>query len=202
MKKDVASGINWFYSNHGCRSTFDRARKLGDYKTNCARFICWVLNAHGVLKPSQTFFGNNGSISWSGEDAKAAINAKCDIIAINGKYTVNQMLALKMIQPGDIVMYQNLLHTNMKANGNKWIDAGSAYQNGFGEGTKFRSWYGGLHYGNEKVSYIIRLKETARKYRVQCGAFLVKKNCQKLVNELKAQGFDAQVTQYGLRYIA
>lgn len=191
MKSDIQKGIKWFYSNHGCKATFQSARKNEIYKTNCAKFINWILRELDITTSGTTMYGSYGKIKWNSL-TKKLIEEKCDIIHVNGAKTVSQMVRKGELLAGDIVMFQNLQHTNMYAGNGCWFDAGHANCVGEGEGAIFKTWYAkGTPYDNQKVSYVIRYKGI--RYRVQCGAYSNLKNAENMVSQMKQEGFDAEV---------
>lgn len=160
MKADVAAGKNWHYWNSGGgkENTFEKAEKNGAYVTNCAHFICWCLKEAGLLKPTQSFYGSKDHIHWTGTGTEKLIKEECEIIEIKGKYTVRQLLAKKMLKPGDVLTYWDIYHTNMYGYKDKWYDAGHAYCKEQGDGAKFITWCGGCVHAEQRVAYIIRLK--------------------------------------------
>ena len=106
------------------------------------------------------FYGKlGGTISW-GAGTKAAVTKTCDLIRI-GDETVGQLIEDGTLQPGDIVTYVDIQHTNIYAGNGKWYDAGHAYCSGTGEGAVYKSWHGEGQYNSQKAGYIIREKSGA-----------------------------------------
>lgn len=159
LKADLKAKITWIYSNSDCERTWKGAREKKKYRVNCAQWVCWILRNQKILESGSRFWGSNGAIVWAG-DAEKLIKKKCDVIHVNGKKTVKKMIADGSLKAGDIVMYSDHVHTNMYAGNGMWYDAGTCYEKTHGEGAKFTTWYGKTMYGDEKVSWIIRLKTT------------------------------------------
>ena len=110
---------NFTYGSHN-KPTLSASIKHGR-KANCASYVSWCLQEFGVLKKGQTFYTRGGRIhkrfkSWRG---------KVQIIKVNKKLTdVN-------LQPGDIIGWRDIVHTNIyvgkNGKGQKlWLDGGSA----------------------------------------------------------------------------
>lgn len=216
MREEIKAGIKWYYSNSACKRTWKSAHDNKTYKTNCAQGICWILRSQGILEAGSRFYGNNGKIQWIG-DAEKLVKAKCSVINLKGK-TISAAIKDGSIQAGDIVMYMDMVHTNMYMGNNKWFDCGHAYcaPGQTGEGAKFSAWTGKTVYSNARISYVIRLKQTAVKpapittstvaksttttttvkpttkklYKVQLGAFSVKANADALSKKATKKGFD------------
>lgn len=196
IRKEVEKG-GWKYANSKQASTFDKAIKENKKNINCALGVLWALKMIKDLGTSDSFWGNKGKIQW-----KAATKAKLEkngykIIHVDGKKTVQKAIKAGYLKAGDIVMYQNLVHTNLYAGGGKWYDFGHGYSGNSGEFVPLTKVYGKTLYGDQPISYIIR-KESATKtepekttmYRVQLGLFVKKGNANNLVDRvLKKTGF-------------
>lgn len=160
LEADLKKGVRWEYHNPSkyLKEQWQQALDNKKYACNCALLARWALKEAGLI-PQNTgiFYGKKGgSISW-GSGAKAAVQKTCNLISIQTK-TVKQLIAEGRLQPGDIVTYVDLQHTNIYAGDGKWYDAGHAYCSGSGEGAKYNSWYGDGKYDNQKVGWIIRAK--------------------------------------------
>lgn len=210
LATDIAAGRSWAYHNPAkyLEEQWKNAVRKEKRACNCALLARWALKEAGLI-PQTTgiFYGKKGgTISW-GSGAKAEVGKTCDIIKIGNK-TVKQLIASGQLQPGDIVTYVDIQHTNIYAGGGKWYDAGHAYCSGSGEGAKYKSWYGDQVYGAQKVGYIIRKKpgtevqnqSDKRSYTVQAGGFTKKANADKLTQQLIRKGFAAIVKKSGGMY--
>lgn len=205
MKEDIAKGIKWIYSNSGCKATWDNVRKAVGAKqydacrTNCAKFIVWILRECGVLKSGQSFYCEHGKLMWSGEDTEKTLKESCDIIDVNGK-TVQQLINNGTLQHGDICCYLDMQHVNMMGMNSKWWDAGHAYAKGAGEGAVFSTWLGSLVYGSQRVKYIIRLKDQ-KMYRTVIGEFSDKSSAKQLADKAVSNGLTkTQYKKIGAKY--
>ena len=144
---------NFTYGSHN-KPTLSASIKHGR-KANCASYVSWCLQEFGVLKKGKTFYTRGGRIhkrfkSWRG---------KVQIIKVNKKLTdVN-------LQPGDIIGWRDIVHTNIyvgkNGKGQKlWLDGGSA---GTRRG-RVRRYYSAdkiktfSYLNKHKVSFIIRIK--------------------------------------------
>lgn len=208
LMADITAGRSWTYHNPSkyLEEQWSKALSKGKRSCNCALLARWALKEAGLI-PQDTgiFYGkSDGSISWSSATEKA-VRKSCDVIRIGNK-TVNQLISDGTLQPGDVVTYMDLQHTNIYAGGSKWYDAGHAYCNGSGEGAVYKSWHGKGQYGSRKVAYIIREKGAAKEepaksaYIVQVGSYSIKANAESKVKELKKKGFDAFVKTEDSQY--
>lgn len=193
LKSDIADGHDWEYRNPAkyLEEQWNKALKKGKRACNCALLARWALKEAGLI-PQDTgiFYGKlGGGIQW-GAGTKAAVTKSCDLIKVGNK-TVKQLIASGDLQPGDIVTYVDIQHTNIYAGNGKWYDAGHAYCSGSGEGAIYKSWHGAGQYDNQRVGYIIRRRTGNNEYIVQTGVFAVKANAEKLFRRLKKKGFDA-----------
>lgn len=202
LEADIAAGKNWEYHNPSkyLEEQWSNALKNNKRACNCALLARWALKEAGLIpKDTKIFYGKlGGTIQW-GAGTKEAVTAACDLISIQ-KRTVQQLINDGTLQPGDIVTYVDLQHTNIYAGGGKWYDAGHAYCSGSGEGAIYKSWYGEGKYNNQKVGYIIRAKDneesdkpTGEMYIVQAGAYTKRSNADERVQKLKDFGFDCFV---------
>ncbi|WP_283680994.1 glucosaminidase domain-containing protein [Parablautia sp. Marseille-Q6255] len=203
LEHDISVGRKWEYHNPSkyLEEQWNKALKKGKRACNCALLARWALKEAGLI-PQDTgiFYGKlGGSISW-GAGTKAAVTKTCDLIKIGNK-TVKQLIASGDLQPGDIVTYVDLQHTNIYAGNGKWYDAGHAYCSGSGEGAIYKSWHGVGQYDNQRVGYIIRRRVSSNEYIVQTGVFAVKSNAEKLFRKLKKKGFDALVKKCNGQWI-
>ena len=200
LEADIKAEKNWEYHNPSkyLEEQWSNALKNNKRACNCALLARWALKEAGLIpQDTKIFYGKlGGTIQW-GSGTKEAVTATCDLINIQNR-TVQQLINDGTLQPGDIVTYVNLQHTNIYAGGGKWYDAGHAYCNGVGEGAVYKSWYGEGQYNNQKVGYIIRAKgnEESNKpagemYIVQAGAYTKRANAEARVQKLKAAGFNA-----------
>ncbi len=189
----LGGGIQW--------GQWSKALKKGKRACNCALLARWAMKEAGLI-PQDTgiFYGKlGGGIQW-GAGTKAAVTKTCDLIKIGNK-TVKQLIASGDLQPGDIVTYVDIQHTNIYAGNGKWYDAGHAYCNGTGEGAIYKSWHGAGQYDNQRVGYIIRRRTGNNEYIVQVGVFVSKANAEKLFRKLKKKGFDAIVKKRNGQWI-
>lgn len=202
LEADIAAGKNWEYHNPSkyLEEQWSNALKNNKRACNCALLARWALKEAGLIpQDTKIFYGKlGGTIQW-GSGTKEAVTATCDLINIQNR-TVQQLINDGTLQPGDIVTYVDLQHTNIYAGGGKWYDAGHAYCSGSGEGAIYKSWYGEGKYNNQKVGYIIRAKDneesdkpTGEMYIVQAGAYTKRSNADERVQKLKDFGFDCFV---------
>ena len=200
LEADIKAGKNWEYHNPSkyLEEQWSNALKNNKRACNCALLARWALKEAGLIpQDTKIFYGKlGGTIQW-GSGTKEAVTATCDLISVQNR-TVQELINDGTLQPGDIVTYVDLQHTNIYAGGGKWYDAGHAYCSGSGEGAIYKSWYGEGKYNNQKVGYIIRAKgnEESNKpagemYIVQAGAYTKRANAEARVQKLKAAGFNA-----------
>ena len=195
LKDDRKAGKDWEYHNPSryLEEQWGEALKKEKRACNCALLARWALKEAGLI-PQETgiFYGKlGGTISW-GAGTKAAVTKTCDLIRI-GDETVGQLIEDGTLQPGDIVTYVDIQHTNIYAGNGKWYDAGHAYCSGTGEGAVYKSWHGEGQYNSQKAGYIIREKSGSGQYTVQAGSFTVKSNAEKRFRKIKKAGFDVIV---------
>ena len=194
VKADNADGHQWRYYN-GKRSepTFKKTRAAGKYITNCMGGVSFACKEAGIPASALQWYGGMGKIVWLSDKAKADCKKYFDIITL--KKTVRTGVKKGMIQPGDILTYTNMTHTNAYYGDSLSYDTGHAYCVGNGEGAPYKKWIGSLAHSNKKVAYILRLKGSYI-YRVQVGAFNAKANADKRVAEVaQKSGFGCFIEQ-------
>lgn len=173
LAEDIKAGKPWVYSNNGCSGTFNYAVKSNNRKANCATIANWALRTLKVLVSGQYFYGRaDGSLACSAETL-AALKAKCKVIHIDGKHTVQECIGSGLLIPWDIVTYQNMQHTNVYGGGMVWYDAGRGNTRDCASGSPFTKWKC-TKVVNDPVAYIIRYRKNPpveHYYRVQIGAY-------------------------------
>ncbi len=200
LEKDIASGRKWIYSNSGCSSKMSTAIKKDNRKCNCALLVRWVLRKLGLLNGDNWWGEQGGTIVWRGT-SKEQMLKHFDLIHVAGKRTVDQAIKDGTLQPGDIVTYVNMGHTNVYAGNGKWYDGGHAYASGSGEGAVFKSWYGNTVYGSQPIGYILRRRgseQTEEKLHiVREGMYIKKANADRRCIEINNAGIDCIVKRVG-----
>ena len=164
MKADNAAGKQWRYYN-GKRSgkTFAASRKAGKYYTNCSGGVYWGLKQAGLATGEQcNWYGTKGGWRWLSNGEKKAKEI-FTIINFNGSKTVAQAIKDGSLQPGDIISYMTISHTNVYLGDGKSFDSGHAYCKESGEGAKFIKWVGSVTCKNYKIAQVLRLKDTDNK---------------------------------------
>lgn len=159
MKDDISNKKAWKYKNKNTSSfskTFDEARANNNRYTNCVSGVQWALLRAGLPRKAIQWYGYKG-IVWVGADAEKNAKKYFDIITVNK--TVKTAVKDGTIQPGDILTYSTIGHTNAYIANGVFFDAGHAYCDGSGEGAKFKSWTGASKYNAYKVAKILRLKQ-------------------------------------------
>ncbi len=194
IRKYVESEGDFKYTNKRYRAkTFAEAKKKTHY-INCVQSISWGLRMTGDLDTAHSFYGNKGKIVWQ-SDTKAYMKKKgWSILSSMKGMTVSSAIKKGLLQPGDIVMYQSITHTNMYAGGEHWYDSGHAYSSQSGELAAIKKMYGKTVYGGQKISYVLRKTsgiepEKTTKYRVQVGAFETTSALEQMAIRLKDYGF-------------
>ncbi len=156
VRQVIEGESGWIYSMRAHRKTVYSESKLGPgkRKVDCAAGVVWALRICGAL-PSGYFYGIKGKIGGIG---KAGLERRgFTLIHINGEKTVSQAISDGTLKAGDIVLYQDLAHTNLYAGNGKWYDFGSAYNGGHHyDGLPMTKVYGDTVYGSHPISYIIR----------------------------------------------
>jgi hypothetical protein len=193
MKQDIKAGHKWTYSNVSGKKgkNFEDTRKQGKYHINCVDGPHWAMKMMGLMCCSW-FGAKGGGISWCAKNAEKETRKHFDIIQTDKKKTVKQLIANGTIQPGDILTYVAMNHTNVYLGNNQSWDSGSgSYTTGHtGEGAVFKKWIGSLACGGYKVGCILRLKEKTKGYRVQVGAFSTPEKIAEAKKLCKEAGFD------------
>lgn len=192
MKQDIKDGHQWKYSNSSKRKAddFDEARKQGKYLVNCCDGVHWGMKMMGITCCS--WFGAQcGSICWCGTNAEEKTRKYFEIFQTNCKKTVKQLIDNGTIQPGDILTYVSMSHTNAYLGNNKSFDSGHAHCTTGGENAPFTCFVGSLTYPSQKVGCILRFKEPKMKFmRVQVGAYTKKATLNEAKKILADAGFD------------
>lgn len=185
MKADNKAGNQWRYYN-GKRSgpTFKATRAEKKFYTNCMGGIVFVCKDAGMPGTAFDWYGDKGKIVWTNASAKKNAQKYFDILTV--KMTVKQAIKYGVIQPGDILTYSAMTHTNMFLGNSKSFDSGHAFCTGSGEGAPFTKWIGAVVYSGKKVSYAFRLKST-NVYRCQVGAYDKIENAQKRLLEVTSK---------------
>lgn len=161
MKDDLKAGHKWKYRNKNTSKnskTFDDARAKNNRYINCVSGVQWALIRSGAVPSDRAaiqWYGNKG-IVWCNPHAEADAKKYFHVIDV-GK-TVKQAIADGTLQPGDIITYKTLSHTNAYIGNGLFFDSGHAYCSGSGEGAEFKSWTGSAKYNAYKVAKLLRLK--------------------------------------------
>lgn len=189
MKADNEAGHQWkYYNNKRSESTFKSTRAAGKYYTNCMGGVSFACKEAGIPASALQWYGSMGKIVWLSDKAKADCKKYFDIITL--KKSVKKGVKKGMIQPGDILTYTTMAHTNAYYGDSLSFDTGHAYCTGSGEGAPFKKWIGTLSHSAKQVAYILRLKGN-NFYRVQVGAFSSVDNANKRAALIKQKtGFD------------
>ena len=173
MKADNAAGHQWRYCNTKSKKGKDflSARKQGKYLINCVDGVTWAARLAGIPPSALNWYGaKGGEIAWCSKDARAKAKKYFDLIKVGNK-TVTWLLSNK-----------------------KSFDSGHAYTDGNGEMAPFRKWIGSLSNKNQKVGYIIRIKDRPH-YRVQSGAYSTTAELDKQVKMLEKLGYKVVLHQ-------
>lgn len=200
MKADNAAGHQWKYCNNTSKKAkgFQQARKQQKYLINCVDGVQWACKIAGIPGSALAWYGNGG-IVWCGKDAKKQAKKYFEIIKV-GK-SVKQCYDKGLFCQGDILLYQNIAHTNAYYQNGKSFDSGHAYATGSGEGARFNKWIGTLSHKNDVVAYIFRIKDR-KHYRVQAGAYTDQTELNKQINFIKSKGFNvALIAEDGMTKI-
>ena len=161
MKDDLKAGKKWKYRNKGTSKnskTFDEARSKNNRFINCVSGVQWALIRSGVVPSDRKaiqWYGNKG-IVWCNKNAEKDARKYFNIITV-GK-TVKQAVKDGTLQPGDVITYKTMAHTNAYIGNGLFFDTGHAYCSGSGEGAEFTSWTGGAKYNAYKIAQILRLR--------------------------------------------
>ena len=192
--KDNKAGHQWrYYNNKRSKPTFAATRAAGLYITNCMGGIAFLCKDAGVPGAALDFYGGKNKIVYASDDAKRRTHKVFDVLRVNR--TVKSAVKKGIIQPGDILTYVTMTHTNMYIGGNKSFDSGHAYCDESGEGAPFKKWIGTLAHQGKKCKYALRLK-SSNVYRVQVGAFEHLDKANKRITEVQtASGFGCFMEQ-------
>ena len=163
MRADNAAGRQWRYKNKNTyllSRNFDAARTEKNYYTNCVTAVQWGLLRCGAVDANRDgiqWYGNKG-IVWLGANAEANAKKYFNIIKVGNK-TVKQCLDDGTLQPGDIITYTKLAHTNVYLGEGLSFDSGHVNCLEGGEGARFLRWIRETPYLGYKVAAILRLKQ-------------------------------------------
>lgn len=188
VKQDNAAGHQWRYYN-GKRSepTFAKTRAAGKYYTNCMGAVSFACKAAGVPASALQWYGGKNRIVWLNDHAKADAKKVFDIIPLHK--AVKKSVRKGLIQPGDILTYESMSHTNAYYGDSLSFDTGHAFCTGSGEGAPFKKWIGTLAHSKRVVSYIFRIKGDYT-YRVRVGEYNTKEEADRRVAVVfKKSGF-------------
>lgn len=188
VKADNAAGHQWrYYNGKRSKSTFEATRKAGLYITNCMGAVSFACKAAGVPASALQWYGGKDKIVWLNDHAKADARKIFDIIPLHK--TVKKAVKKGMIQPGDILTYESMSHTNAYYGDSLSFDGGHAYCAGSGEGAPYKKWIGTLAHSGRVVSYIFRIKGDYT-YRVRVGEYNTKEEADMRVAVIfKKSGF-------------
>ncbi|MDO4647438.1 MAG: phage tail tip lysozyme [Eubacteriales bacterium] len=159
---DIKEGKVWRYRNPSSytRETWSKALKDEKLNCNCALLARWALKEAGIVPTSTgVWYGKKGGTISASAGTRKTLESACELIHVAGKKTAKQLITEGTLKTGDIVTYVNIQHTNIYAGDGVWYDAGHAYCSGTGEGAVFKSWRGNGKHVNQKVAYIIRVRE-------------------------------------------
>lgn len=201
VKQDIAAGHQWKYTNKTSKKAkgFDQARASGKYWCNCVDGVQWGLLKAGLVgKDGLSWYGQEGTgMNWLNGNARKNAE-KYLTVKKYGNKTVGQLKASGALQPGDIVTYISMSHTNVFLGGNKWFDSGHSTCTKSGEAAPYKAtgWIRSKNYDSYKVGYVLRVKETQNYiYRVRVGIYSVYANAQSKVASMRAIGHDAFIEQ-------
>ena len=194
VRQDIADGLPWrYYNSKKSDPTFARTRATGKRCTNCMGGVAFACKDAGIPSSALQWYGGKDKIVWLNDHAKADAKKVFELIKL--KKTVKRGVRKGMIQPGDILTYVSLTHTNAYYGDSLSYDTGHAYCTGSGEGAPYKKWIGSLAHGGRVVNYIFRVRGDYT-YRVQVGAYSSKANADKRVAEVaQASGFGCFVEQ-------
>lgn len=168
IKKDKANGNPWKYTNKKKRyDKFEQARSHNRL-TNCVSGVQFGLLMIGMPTGINHWYGASGNIVYTTTKGRNTVPKYFDIIKVND--TVQNLRKKGQLCDGDILIYQNMNHTNVYLGGDKSYDSGHYYCSSSGEMAVFNKFIGSLAHKTAKVGTILRFKDRAH-YRVQCGAF-------------------------------
>lgn len=187
MKEDIAAGHQWKYCNVKKKKAkdFQSARQQGKYLVNCVDGVQWACKIAGIPNSALSWYGSHG-IVWCSKNAQKQARKYFDIIKV-GK-SVKDCYNQGLFCEGDILLYQNMAHTNAYYQNGKSFDSGHAYCTGSGEGAKFKKWIGALSCKTSKVAYIFRIRDRVH-YRVQAGAYKDQQKANEQIALINSKGF-------------
>lgn len=168
LAADLKAGKIWRYRNSKLNATIALAQANQNRYTNCVRGVQWVLQLVGLASDNLTdlnWYGKIGGEIGGTDRGRKALTKYFDLHRIQGKKTVDQLIADGTLKSGDIVTYVSMNHTNLylgSLGNNRWFDSGHAYCKEKSGDVPFTAWIGKTVYGSEKVGYIIRVKENAK----------------------------------------
>lgn len=164
MKADNEAGNQWrYYNSKASKSTFAATRKAGKYYTNCVGGVQFALKEAGLATGQHCRWYGQFGIHWFDAAAEKKAKEIFKIIDFKGK-SVGTAINDGSLKAGDIVTYKNLTHTNAYIGNGKSFDSGHAYCKESGEGAKFIKWIGTTPYKDQKIAYVLRLKEENEDY--------------------------------------
>lgn len=187
MKADIAAGHQWKYCNNSRKKAkdFQQARKQGKYLINCVDGPQWACQLAGIPNNALSWYGHGG-IVWTSKNAQKNAKKYFNIIKV-GK-TVKKCYDQGLLCQGDILLYQNMAHTNSYYKNGKSFDSGHAYCSGSGQGAPHKKWIGSLSCKGSTVAYIFRIKDR-KHYRVQAGAFVDEQKAKERIEQINSKGF-------------
>lgn len=193
IKKDKANGNPWKYTNKKKRyEKFEQARSHNRL-TNCVSGVQFGLLMIGMPSGINHWYGAGGNIVYTTAKGRATVPKYFDVIKVND--TVQNLRNKGKLCDGDILIYQNMNHTNVYLGGNKSYDSGHHYCSSGGEMAVFNKFIGSLAYKTAKVGTILRFKDRAH-YRVQCGAFKSQgSEYNALLTKLNKAGYKTMLVQ-------
>ena len=155
---DIKAGKKWTYSNtKSMGRTIEASRSNGYYRVNCNMGCIWAATKAGLFKTwPGNFYFKNGTLRGTAAAKNNVFKVFTDIGDINK--TASQCVKEGILQPGDIVGYKNLTHTNMYIGDGMWLDTGHANCKGSGEGAVFTKFICKTPYGSYTVGHVLRPK--------------------------------------------
>ena len=162
MKQDNKEGHQWhYYDDLPHARKFTTCRKKGLYYTSCAHGVMFgLLYKNAIPLGADRWYGDHDTIRFTTDEGKEMFPKTFKTFHIGGKKTVKECIKAGLIRPGDIITYYDMTHTNAYIGSNKSFDAGHAYCRESGEGAKFIKWIGALAHANERVAYVVRVRES------------------------------------------
>lgn len=192
MRQDAANGKPFRYCNVGKKKEkdFDTARAKNNRRLNCVDGAQWGLLRAGVIGSTRRaiqWYFSKGKIVYCSKTAEADVAKYFNVIDFKGK-TVKQAIADGSLQPGDIVSYLAMAHTNVYMGNKKSFDSGHAYCSESGEEAIFNKWIGTTPYQGYKIGVVLRLKKkTVKTYRVRTGIFTMSINVLNMKRKIKSK---------------